>query len=433
MSKGAKRRVDPLKKKLRKAEVVAFLTSSGAIREGLAKSLYEQGLDRWNKLVDGDENYFLSFRGVGLKTAAVLIDLAREKRREFETEEERSQRLSAVKALLEDVPRLRGSATKDMIKKGFDSVEKISKAEPDELINVKGVGPKLALVIIEHAKETLTAKPMEEVTVIIEPPPTTPIIEEATGLSAEESPKEEAKIEGSLEQKGFFSKFLEGLKRFFSPAKDEVVKESPKDAPVPTEAPAPAEVKENETPPVVGSNVTAEVPPGNVTVEAVPEEAPKEGETPPAPEPSIEPPAAGAIEESKDKPLEPVGTPLENKPSFFDKLKGMIFGGPKEETSAAPKVEPKVETLPEPVEDGPKEGTTQQPVVGETVAAGGVTGPERFEDIPGVDAGMAQKLRDSGYMNVAELREAIPEDLMMIDGITKEMAESICSAVKPLG
>jgi excinuclease UvrABC nuclease subunit len=43
---------------------------------------------------------------------------------------------------------------------------------------------------------------------------------------------------------------------------------------------------------------------------------------------------------------------------------------------------------------------------------------------------MAQKLRDSGYMNMEELREAIPEDLMMIEGITKEMAESICAAVR---
>lgn len=429
MSKGAKRRVDPLKKKLRKAEVVAFLTSNGAIKEGLANSLYEQGLDRWNKLTEGDENYFLSFRGVGLKTASVLMDLASEKRRDVETNEERSQRLSAVKALLDDVPRLRGSATKDMIKKGFDSVEKISRAAPDELVNVKGVGPKLATVIIEHAKATLTAKVVEEPTVTVEVPPTPPVIEEATGLSAEEAPKEEAKATVPSEQKGFFSRFMEGLKRFFSPAKEEPPKEQPKEDHPPVDGPSPVveEIKEGEPNVKANGTETAEPQPGPVIVEAVPEDGKKEDTAPPVQEPSPEVQSV-ALNEAPKAETPPAEEKVQEKaPSFFQKLKGMVFGGPKEETPAPTKVE----TIPIPSDEKANEGTTPQPPIEKAVEEGAVKDLERFEDIPGVDPAMAQKLRDSGYMNVAELREAIPDDLMMIEGITKEMAETICSAVKP--
>ncbi len=429
MSKGAKRRVDPLKKKLRKAEVVAFLTSNGAIKEGLANSLYEQGLDRWNKLTEGDENYFLSFRGVGLKTASVLMDLAGEKRRDVETNEERSQRLSAVKALLYDVPRLRGSATKDMIKKGFDSVEKISRAAPDELVNVKGVGPKLATVIIEHAKATLTAKVVEEPTVTVEAPPTPPVIEEATGLSAEEAPKEEAKATVPSEQKGFFSRFMEGLKRFFSPAKEEPPKEQPKEDIPSVDGPSPVveEIKEGEPDIKANGTETVEPQPGSVTVEAVPEDAKKEDTAPPVPEPSpeVQPVALNEAPKAETPPAEE--KVQEKAPSFFQKIKGMVFGGPKEETPAPPKAE----TIPTPRDEKANEGTTPQPPIEKAAEEGAVKDLERFEDIPGVDPSMAQKLRDSGYMNVAELREAIPDDLMMIEGITKEMAETICSAVKP--
>jgi hypothetical protein len=184
--------------------------------------------------------------------------------------------------------------------------------------------------------------------------------------------------------------------------------------------------KEGEAQVKVEEPVGPEPDKGPVTVEPVPEDAPTEPAAQPVPEGPPEPPKVESRPEASKEEAPPAeGKAAEKAPSFFQKLKGMLLGSPKEAAQEPPTTEAMPEEGPQqPDEVRPK--VTEQPTEGPAPAV-----PKKFEDIPGVDQAMAQKLRDSGYLDIDELKEAIPDDLMMIEGISKEMAESICSNLKP--
>jgi len=56
---------------------------------------------------------------------------------------------------------------------------------------------------------------------------------------------------------------------------------------------------------------------------------------------------------------------------------------------------------------------------------------EDFTTLPGVTPETAGRLRQAGYQNISELKEAIAEDLAMIDGIDEATAKAIISALHP--
>ena len=66
----------------------------------------------------------------------------------------------------------------------------------------------------------------------------------------------------------------------------------------------------------------------------------------------------------------------------------------------------------------------------EEKAGGGEIGLDGPFKLGGISVDVQEKLRSSGYLSVVELREAVPDDLMMIDGIDKDTAERICDAVR---
>lgn len=431
--KEAGERSDPSIVKVSKDEMVSYLTSTGKIRANVARSLYDNGLDRYELLIEGDVALFLGFKGVGPKTAEVLIELGKAKKADLDA----ARPVLTCEELLNRVPRMTKKAKGSLASAGLDTIQKLASSSTEDLQKLDGIGPKLSVSILEAAK----AAPPEPPAQTGAPAP----IEEATGLPMDEVPKP-AEGEVSGDKKGFFDRFLDGFKKFFSTKKvDEGVKtETP--APTPQEGGQQADAAANATPEPASAGTSApptpedakgaegpegpaaqEQPQPAVTVEAGPEEPPKAGPVTPSPEQPVTTAGAEAA---------PAPAP---QPSFFQKLKG-FFSGKKEEA----KPEASLAVTPTEV---PKEGAGTAPeaapvaLEGQTAEAAPagpgseVTAPAdnaliNIHDIPGIEPVIADKLIDAGYLNVQELKEAVPEDLVMIDGIDMETAKKVCGSLK---
>ncbi len=471
-----------------KEELVEFLTSSSKIRRGLAESIYDQGLNTWELLADGDEEYFTSFKGVGKKTSEELIILGDQKKEELSSAPEPAREIREV---LSEVPRVYQSVIDSLIDAGFDDVYKVSAVDPSELREVQGVGPKLSEKIVEACREEAEEHPQSVAGV-----------EEAMSLPAdEEAPAEKGE--------GFLSKLIGKIKGFFSTEKDTP---STPEAPVeettedegekePEEVPSEEEPSEDEK----ESEETAEEKPSEegeasdeepAAEDKVEEEEPsEEGETSdeePAAEDDNETVVSSNLqdsdledelepsEEDKDEPVEepsedekepsdeePEEPPKEEPRSLWGKIKG-IFSKKEEEAPSEEKEpseeEPAAEDEPEPTEEegetpsddkdeespeneGEKEPSEEgeepseeapsekEPVKEEPSEEKASEEEPRLEikdihHIPGVDKKTADLLLSSGYMNLDELREAVPEDLMMIEGIDEDVAKFIYEVLR---
>ncbi|MCK5774289.1 MAG: hypothetical protein KAH57_10920, partial [Thermoplasmata archaeon] len=182
-----------------KEELVEFLTSSSKVRRGLAESIYDQGLNTWELLVDGDEEYFTSFKGVGKKTAQELIIIGGQKKEDISKPPEPAR---DIREVLSEVPRVYQNVIDSLIDAGFDDVYKVSAVDPSELREVQGVGPKLSEKIVEVCREEAEEHPQSVAGV-----------EEAMSLPADEdAPAEKGE--------GFLSKLIGKIKGFFSTEKD---------------------------------------------------------------------------------------------------------------------------------------------------------------------------------------------------------------------
>ena len=144
------------------------------------------------------------------------------------------------------------------------------------------------------------------------------------------------------------------------------------------------------------------------------------------------------MEEKEEEPVEEEKAeeePVEEKEEvgFFQKIKN-LFGGKKEEEPVEEKEEEVVEE--EKAEEEPVEVKEEEPVKEKEPESE----PEEKKEkkapgngplgLKGIAKKTQQKLLDSGYLTVDELKEAEPEDLTMIDGIDMKTAKRICNAAK---
>ena len=126
-------------------------------------------------------------------------------------------------------------------------------------------------------------------------------------------------------------------------------------------------------------------------------------------------PEAKTEEKKEDKPADAPKPQDKKEPGFFQRLMAPlsnIFKKKPKETPAKKEDEIKVE-----VQD---KGTTVIELKGED-----------FTSIPGVTPDIATRLRQAGYQNVSELKEAIADDLVMIEGIDEATAKAIVAALHP--
>ncbi len=392
-------------KQVKKVEMVEFLTSTGKIKEEFAKSLYDAGLNSWKKLIEGTEEYFVEFKGVGPAKAKVLMGLAEEKKMDLEATR------PGLKEVLETVPRISQNVISALLENGYDSFESFNEKTDEDLVAIKGIGPKMSVAIINAVKDHIEKYGVEEP-------------EEATAEVVDEVE------DGPKDERSFIQRMIDSISGFFGGKKEEKPEEEKEEVKEetetsePEEAPAEEEVVEESA----KDEVKEEEPP-----EEIKEEASFEEEAP-AEEPPEEEKEEGETSEPEETPSEE-DSPKEEEKSFLDKIKAMFFGGSKKE-------EPKEEDAPvedttseeaeaEQVEEDPpaEETATEETPSEEKVEEPAAAPINDFEDIPGVSKKVAQQLKAAGYMNIDELRDAVPEDLTMVEGIGPKTAEKICKAI----
>jgi predicted flap endonuclease-1-like 5' DNA nuclease len=415
-----------------KEEMIAFLTKTGKIRPHVAAALFDQGLDDMAKVRIMDRDDFLKYRGVGDRTAEALLELKVLAQESAPKDSELWDRLRKGKVNLNVIASLKGS--------GLDTPGKIRGAGSEGLIKIKGIGIITANRILEAVKDM--------------PEPVGPSIEDASAVQAPEEPVEQAtqapKGPGLMDKVAAFFKGLFGKKSpepespkdTTGPAEEAVAQGTPAEPTAPavetplTEASAPltegalSQPEQPSPPPKAISDIAAE-PEKTATseapavAEAAPQELPPEGATPTTDGKPTEEAAKGpeAAQEGAQAPTE------QPKGGFFDKIRSM-FKRPAAQSAPA---SPADEAPKEP--EKPAEASAAGPEVQAAPASSAVAVEHRsapinsIEEIPDIGPGIADKLRKAGYNNVDELREAVPEDLVLIEGIDIETAKRICAAL----
>ncbi len=397
--------------KVEKEEMLDFLTSTGKVRASLAERLYDEGMDNWAALVNGDDEYFTGFKGVGVKTSEALKELGEKKKEELAE----SAQAPDLNEVLSSIPRVSEKVIEELKSSGFDTFESFRELEAEKLQELKGIGPKLSVTIIEKVNEVREKFGIQDG------------IEEATAME-EEKAEEEAP-----EEKGFFEKLIEGIKAIFVGKKEE-----PEEKPEEEKEESPDEEKEpSEEKPEEEKEEEAEEKPPEEEKEPSEEKSAEEKEESPEEEkePSEEKPEEEKEEEAEEKPPEEEKEePSEEevpKKGFLQALKEIIFGKkseekPEEEKEGSPREEAGEETK----EDESAEEEKEVPKEEEPADEKDEIGAEGPFKLKGVEVEVQEKLKSSGYLSLKELREAVPEDLTMIEGIDEETAERICDAVK---
>jgi DNA uptake protein ComE-like DNA-binding protein len=147
------------------------------------------------------------------------------------------------------------------------------------------------------------------------------------------------------------------------------------------------------------------------------------------------------IEEGKDiesaakEPEEPKpeGPGITDKAMDFikgtvSKIKGFLIKSPPEKkVEEEPKEEKKepeqsVEVSGAPAEEESKSADYPSSTKDEVI--------EAYSKVDGIDTELATKLYEAGYGSMNELKEAEPEDLVLIEGISKDQSEQICEGLK---
>ncbi len=406
--------------------MMAFLTQTGKVRPSLASSLIDQGLDDPSKLRAMERDDLLEFKGVGERTAEVLLEL-----------KAIAQAQAPADTMWDALKRekVRANVLQSLKDAGLDSPGKIKEAGIEGLVKLKGIGEPTARRILDSVKDL--------------PEPAKASIEDASAVQA----PEEAPAQPPAPQKGpgFMDKVTAFFKGLFGKKAEEGPKEAPAESPPaapPAEAPAPeappaaeateAAAADGPAAPEAKLEADGKGPEVQPAAEAKAEEVPAPETPAPAPEGGTSAPGpqdqAPPAAEGKEGPSPQPSVPEEPaKQGFFDKILSMFKKQPAPAQPAAPSAEsektaepvPEASSAPASAEDGPKEGAAPP---------AGSGGPEQakiesIEGIPGIKPEIAKKLMDAGYQNLDELREAVPEDLVLIPGIDLQTAQMICSAL----
>ncbi|MDG6225106.1 MAG: helix-hairpin-helix domain-containing protein [Candidatus Thermoplasmatota archaeon] len=417
-------------------EFTGYLTSTGRVKPKLARSLYDMGLSSYDLLKSGDLKYFMSFTGVGDRTAQALYDLGRIRERQ-EIEEARARYRTYMKER-----GIRSNVIDILESEGIDSPDKILEKGPEGLVTIRGIGKKTADMLISACAEAVTEAP------------------QADGGQAE-APAEEESAPGIIDRIiGFF-------KGLFSGRKDEAQPEAPTSpqeeertgsVPVPEpvedkeEGPEPEEPSEPGIPDPVEDPIHEEVLAVDASAESGEPEPEKDLAEPVEEEQAEKPaPEATSPQEDVEQPTEAPPEKEEPKEGLMDRIKrffskkpsgpeaGSDSGTLKEEDHAEAASEKEEKEGPEGISPENKGDVPEEDKAEEEVSVQGpvVEAPEpppeinSMEDIPGVGPEIIELLKGAGYRNLDELKEAVPEDLVLIKGIDMETAKMICGALHP--
>jgi len=463
---------------LKKEEFVGFLTSTGRIRGAVASSLYDAGLNDYHLLETGDEKFFMSFSGVGERTADALMELGARHRSMSSPEPP----LTFEEAMAQG--KVRSNVVKLLKENGLDSFERILSAGEEGLTSIKGIGPATASAVLGIANKMADVEG-----------PRTAAIEDASAIPAPEGDRDV--IESAPERKANLldriASFFRGMFRSSSKPVDEAVRtDRPSSAPpseIEQDDPGEAPLGEGPEAPGVGDKEQLDEPAlasGGPLIEV--EEKVEDssgaasGEEQPPILAEVETPLEDALhpsgegmpdgdETSEDAPAGEVkdevpehgtdGAPPEGsssapavKPGLLERILSVFRKRPAPPTEKGP--EPEAKTVSAPADAGPQEGTrdgASEPAVEETVDTEGAkeepasadehleegtpkVEPEVSEireiaDIPGLSEGVVQLLNDAGYLNIDELKEAVWEDLILVEGIDEPTAKAISKALHP--
>ncbi|UCH88459.1 MAG: hypothetical protein JSV49_09370 [Thermoplasmata archaeon] len=310
-----------------------------------------------------------------VKSSMTTIKVTPEKEPEPETKEE-------VIEYLKKLPGIGISKATLIYEAGFDSTSKLKDAKPEDLTEIKGIGPSLAKNICESIEKLEAGEPVSEAPKEAEAP--------AEGAASAEGEAEEGIIKGTMSK--IFG-FFKGKKPEGEAAKPEA--EPPEVKAEAVEAKPEEELKE-------GEEAKVEAPEGEITKE-------EEGT-------DVEEKPEGEVEEKVE---EPADKPAEEAEETKEEVKDV-------EKEPGAEVEPTIEvssepsTLEEPVEvssDEPK-ALTKDDII------------KMYQTLPGVGESTASKLYEAGYESLEELQEAEQEDLIMVEGINDKTAEAIVKALK---
>ena len=395
------------------------------ITQGVIDALIEGGFDDVYKISEKEPSDLREVPGVGPKLSERVVEVCREeveKHPQSDAGVEEAMPLPAEEAPAE---KEEGFLSKLISRvKGFFSTEKEGAAEPPS---------------------EPEAPPEEEVAPETEDAEKEPLVDTVDGVEPEEKPIEEAPDDKPEEEPEAPDEDAPEAGKDREPAEDAPKEPSgdgadeaePDDGPK-KEEDAPEGTEGEGKEPTEGEEPDPEGPAEEVKPEekiglwgkikglfgggAKPEEKEEERSEP---DPKVEEPKEG--EEEKPAPEGPAeeAEPKEDKASDEESVEGPEAEGKEEgeETSEE-----------KPVEEGPKE---EAPV--EEKKEPSEAKPEKEEPrleikdihhIPGVDKKIADLLLASGYMNLEELKEAVPEDLMMVEGIDEEMARYIYEVLR---
>jgi hypothetical protein len=416
-----------------KEQMVAFLTSTGKIRPHVASSLFDQGLDDRSKLRIMEREGLLKYHGVGEKTADALLELR----------DKAQASAPAGSALWDQLKKgkVNAKVAQSLMDAGLVTPMGIREAGKEGLMKIKGIGAITADRILGSVKDMpeLARSPIEDASAVSAP--------EEAPAPAPEQPKGQGIMEKVASFfKGLFGKKAETEKPSGSTPSEAITSAAPSaevpSAPAepaetstesPTEPPsaAEAEPKPDEVPTKVGEAAPAADRKDGVEVSDAPLTVPMAQASPDRQEPPGEEKTA-----EEAKPEQPVTSaqastaPEQPKQGFFGRIFSVFKKAPAPAAPAAPAGEaakdqetPKGPVGPAQPQPGPE--TSPPAGSGQTISQIG-----SLEEIPGIDAEVIRRLKEASYNSVDELREAIPEDLTLIQGIDIETARRICDAIK---
>lgn len=424
----ARRTETPAEQKLSLNDFYVIFSGMRGVRRGALEAIYRAGYDTVEKVQKATVEELIKINGVGEKVAEKVISRARE------------YGGGRLEEILLAIPRLRKDVVQEIINR-YPTEESLRGATVEELMEIRGVGRSLAQKILEAMEEGEAPEAA--------PPP------EAAGLSFEEFSRFFRGIPGVTSQilKTLYENGINTIEKVAGSAVEDLARfrgigektalrliNRAEDILKATEEVRPpalrdillsiprmkrdvverilekypdlssikgATVEELMEIKGVGESLASKV------VEAVQAySAPTEGapEVPPQVAPEEPEEKKEVVEEGKRKGPGAVSAIISNIKGIFSKIKGVIF--------------PDKGKVKEKVEKSSQEAGEKSHEEG-----GGEKKASSLEEIEGLNEEIIRKLKESGYRDIEELKEATVEDLIMIEGIDEETARKILSSI----
>ncbi len=415
----AGRTARPAEQKLSLNDFYVIFSGMRGVRREALEAIYGAGYDTVEKLQNATIEELIKIKGVGEKVAEKVIARAKE------------YGGGRLEEILLTIPRLRRDVVQEIINR-YPTEESLRGATVEELMEIRGVGRSLAQKILEaveaeKAPEEAAAPEavelsFEEFSELFRDIPGVTrqtlktlyenginTVEKIAGSAVEDLSRfrgigEKTALRlinraedilkatfGGEERLPELKDILLAIPRMRKDVVERILQRYPDFNSI-------KDVTEKELMEIegVGKNLAAKV------MEAVRAYTVPKEETPEVTPEAEEKKEEAAEEEVKQKGPGAVSAIIQNIKGVLGKIKGIIFPNKS-------KVKEKVE------EKGEREGEGKK--------------PQSLEEIEGLSEDIIKKLKESGYRDIDELKEATVEDLIMIEGIDEEMAKRILGSI----